>query len=183
MTITGAGWEFLVERLVMHESGGRRRTYGRYQVYRDGAADAALSGFVCECPGPGDNAVPDTGLRIEPGRYPLTTQFGRYRTMGFSDDLAEAGRDPMPGFRLEETGARTAILVHPGHPPDLYLSSVGCLNVTGPIEPGQVMDYWESRARVIALIDDLCRHAPGAFATATNTPIEGAFAVIVGEPE
>lgn len=182
MSITGRGWELLIERLAMQASGDRRRTYGRYQVFRDGDADAGLSGFTCECPGPGNNAVADTGLRIEAGRYRLTTQFGRYRSIGYSEDLTEAGRDPMPGFRLEETGARTAILVHPGHPPNLYLSSVGCVNLTGPVGPAEAMDFWESRARVIALIDDLRRHAPEAFSTEANTPIEGAFAVIVGEP-
>jgi hypothetical protein len=180
--ISGRGWELLVERLRVHEARERRRTWGRYQVYRDGVAVAALCGFMCECVGPGNNAVPDTGLRIEPGRYRLTTQFGRYRTSGYNEDLSEAGRDPMPGFRLEDTGARTAILVHPGHPPNLYLSSVGCLNPTGPLAAGQQMDFQESRARVIALIDDLRGFAPGAFAMEINTPIDGAFVVIVGEP-
>jgi hypothetical protein len=182
MTIAGRGWELLVERLSVQVAGERRRTWGRYQVYRDGAAVLTLCGFVCECVGPGDNVVPDTGLRIEPGRYRLTTQFGRYRTSGYREDPSEPGRDPMPGFRLEDTGARTAILVHPGHPPNLYLSSVGCLNPTGPLEADQEMDSRESRARVIALIDDLRRFAPRAFGEETNTPIDGAFVVIVGEP-
>jgi hypothetical protein len=180
--ITGRGWELTVERLGLHVSGARRRTYGRYRVFRDGAPDGTLCGFMCECVGPGNNAVPDTGLRIEPGRYRLTTQFGRYRTIGYRQDPNEAGRDPMPGFRLEDTGARTAILVHPGHPPDLYLSSVGCLNPTGPLATDQDMDFQESRARVIALIDDLRRFAPPAFETEVNTPIDGAFVVIAGEP-
>jgi hypothetical protein len=180
--MTGRGWELLVERLRVHASGERRRTYGRYRVYVDGVAAPALGGFMCECVGPGNNAVPDTGLRIEPGRYRLTTQFGRYRTTGYCEDLSDPGRDPMPAFRLEDTGNRVAILVHPGHPPDLYLSSVGCLNPTGPLQAGQDMDFRESRARVIALIDDLRRYAPRAFETPVNTSIDGAFVVIVGEP-
>ena len=182
MTITGQGWELFVERLCVQKAGERRRTWGRYQVHRDGVAAPGLSGFMCECVGPGNNAVADTGLRIEAGRYRLTTQFGRYRTSGYCEDLSEAGRDPMPGFRLEDTGNRTAILVHTAHPPNLYLSSVGCLNPTGPLEADQDMDFRESRARVVALIDDLRRFAPDAFATEVNTPIDGAFVVIVGEP-
>ena len=71
MTISGRGWELLVERQCVQTAGDRRRTWGRYQVYRDGVAAAALAGFMCECVGPGNNAVADTGLRIEPGRYPL----------------------------------------------------------------------------------------------------------------
>jgi hypothetical protein len=180
--ITGRGWELCVERLCLHVAAERRRTWGRYQVFRGGVAAPSLAGFMCECVGPGNNAVPDTGLRIEPGCYRLTTQFGRYRTSGYATDLSEPGRDPMPAFRLEDTGARTAILVHPGHPPNLYLSSVGCLNPTGPLEADQDMDFWESRARVIALIDDLRRFAPGAFDLQSNTAIDGAFAVIAGEP-
>jgi hypothetical protein len=180
--ITGRGWELLVERLRLHVAAGRRRTFGRYQVYRDGVAAPSHAGFICECAGPGNNAVADTGLRIEPGRYPLTTQFGRYRTIGYSEDLGEPGLDPMPAFRLEDTGRRVAILVHPGHPPDLYLSSVGCLNPTGPLAADQAMDFWESRARVIALIDDLRTFAPLAFASQVNTPIDAASVVIVGEP-
>jgi hypothetical protein len=182
MTITGRGWELLVERQRMHAAGGRRRTYGRYRVYRDGSPVPALRGYMCECPGPGNNAVPDTGLRIEPGRYGLTTQFGRYRTSGYWEDPTEPGRDPMPAVRLDETGNRVAILIHPGHPPDLYLSSVGCLNPTGALEADQDMDFWESRARVVALIEDLRRFAPQAFEAEVNTRIDGAVVVIVGEP-
>ena len=154
------------------------------RVYRDGCGRPGPGpAFVCECVGPGNNAVPDTGLRIEPGRYPLTTQFGRYRTTGYRDGFERSGAsDPMPAFRLEDTGNRVAILIHPGHPPDLYLSSVGCLNPTGALAPDQEMDFRESRARVVALIDDLRRFAPGAFELEINTPIDGAFVVIVGEP-
>ncbi len=182
MTIAGQGWELRVERQCVQAAGERRRTWGRYAVWRDGVAVPTLSGFMCECAGPGNNAVPDTGLRVEAGRYRLTTQFGRYRTVGYCEDLNEPGRDPMPAFRLEDTGARTAILVHPGHPPNLYLSSVGCLNPTGPLAADQDMDFWESRSRVVALIDDLRRFAPQAFESEVNTPIDAAFVIIAGEP-
>jgi hypothetical protein len=182
VTPVGPGWELLVERLGLHLAGSARRTYGRYQVFRAGRAAPGLNGFMCECIGPGDNGTPDTGLRIEPGRYPLWTQFGRYRSIGYSADLTTPGLDPMPGFRLEETGARTAILIHPGHPPNLYLSSVGCLNPTRALSATEPMDYWESRARVIALIEDLRAFAPGAFTAETNTRIDNAFVVITGEP-
>jgi hypothetical protein len=180
--IAGQKWELVVERLCVQADGVRRRTWGRYQVRRDGVAYPTLAGFMCECVGPGNNTIADTGLRIEPGRYRLTTQFGRYRTTGYCQDPSEPGRDPMPAFRLEDTGGRVAILVHPGHPPNLYLSSVGCLNPTGPLEADQDMDFHDSRARVIALIDDLRQFAPAAFGTEVNTPIDGAFVVISGEP-
>ena len=109
-------------------------------------------------------------------------QFGRYRSIGYCNDLTTPGLDPMPGVRLEETGNRTAILIHPGHPPNLYLSSVGCLNPTRALREDELIDYWDSRTRMIALIDSLRAFAPAAFATEINTPIENASVIITGEP-
>jgi hypothetical protein len=182
MPITGAGWELLVERQVIHRHGARARTAGHYRLFRDGRR-TRLAGMMCESLGPGDNEVPDTGLRLAPGTYPLSTHFGqRYRTIGYA--IAEiAGLEPMPGFLLTGTGNRTAIVLHPAHPPTLYLSSVGCLNPTRPLPPTEEIDFFESRARVIALIDSLRAFAPAAFEVLENTPIPGASVIIEGEPE
>jgi hypothetical protein len=171
----------LVERQLVHRHGDRARTAGEYRVFRDGRP-TGLAGMMCESLGPGDNAVPDTGLRLAPGTYPLSTHFGqRYRTIGYA--VAEiAGIEPMPGFLLTGTGNRTAIVLHPAHPPTLYLSSVGCLNPTRPLPASHDIDFFESRARVIALIDSLRAFAPAAFIPAENTPIPGASVVIEGEP-
>jgi hypothetical protein len=182
MPIGGAGWELLVERQVVHRHDVRARTAGAYRVFRDGRP-TDIAGMMCESLGPGDNAVPDTGLRLAPGTYPLSTHFGqRYRTIGYA--VAEiAGIEPMPGFLLTGTGNRTAIVLHPAHPPTLYLSSVGCLNPTRPLPASAEIDFFESRARVIALIDSLRAFAPQAFIPAENTPIPGASVVIEGEPD
>lgn len=183
MPILGDGWELHVQRLGLHASGGRTRTYGRYNVSLNGRSVPGLHGFVCECPGPGDNAVPGNRKRIEPGRYPLATHFGAsYCTDGYASDLINPGALKMPGLLLGETGNRTAILVHPGHPPDRFLSSVGCLNLTRALAPDELMEFWESRARVIALIESLRRHAPASFRYAVSTPIRNAWVVIDGEP-
>jgi stage III sporulation protein SpoIIIAA len=75
--------------------------------------------------------------------------------------------------------------VHPGHPPSLYLSSIGCFNPTKPLKADQDMDFAESRARVIAMIDSLRQHDPAAFASdeiGNNTAIVDAFIVVDGEP-
>ncbi len=182
MPITGQGWELRVERLSVQQDGAKVRTYGAYQAHRDGQALPALAGHVCECPGPGDN-VHQNGKRIEAARYPLWTQFGpMYRSTGYSTDLATPGRIHMPGIRLEETGNRTHILVHPGHPPDLYLSSIGCLNLTKQLASHEMIDFSDSRSRVIALLDSLRGFAPAAFASAQNTRIANAWIVIDGEP-
>lgn len=183
MPIAGQGWELHVERLAVHRKGSRRRTFGRYQVYVDGIAQVGLSGFVCEAPGPGDNSTTGKNKRrVEAGRYQLFTQFGKYRSLGYAKDTQPAGATPMPGFRLENRGVRTDILVHPGHPPTLYLSSIGCLNLTEEIDPGEFMNYWDSRRRVIALLESLKTFAPTAFAHEVVTKIVGACAVIDGEP-
>jgi hypothetical protein len=120
-------------------------------------------------------------LRIGEGRYALSTQFGDYRSVDFTDDATP----PMPGFLVLETKARTGILVHPGHPPHLYLSSTGCFNPTKPLKADQDMSFRESRARVIAMLDSLRRHDPTAFAgdrIGHNTEIADASIVIDGEP-
>lgn len=182
MPITGVGWEFHVQRLGIHQSGANIRTYGAYQAYLNGQEIADLSGNVCESPGPGENQTPASSAhprRIEQGRYPLSTQFGtNYVTIGYTTD----DQHPLPGVLLDNTGKRSAILIHPGHPPRLYLSSIGCLNLTKALQPDDMMDFLESRSRVIAIINSLAAFAPGAFAQRHNTPIPGAAVVIDGEP-
>jgi hypothetical protein len=184
VTIAGAGWELLVERLSIHRHGDRARTYGRYRAFVDGTPVDGLHGHVCECLGPGDNQHEGNGKRIEAGRYPLWTQFGNtYRSVGYAGSPATPDAPHMPGIRLEDTGKRTDILIHPAHPPRLYLSSVGCLNLTAAIGATDEIEPWGSRTRVIALIDSLHAFAPQAFEPMENTPIPNAWAVIAGEPE
>jgi hypothetical protein len=183
MPITGHGWELLVTRLGLQSHGGVTRTYATYQAHRDGVMIPALFGHLCECTGPGDNTEEDNGMRIEAGRYQLSTQFGqRYRSMGFSTDTHVAGALPMPGLLLKDTENRTAILIHPGHPPHLYLSSVGCLNLTKPLGKNDDMEFFESRKRVIAMIDNLRAFSPGSFQNGHMKRIPDAFVVIDGEP-
>lgn len=183
MPISGNGWELLVSRHRVQRSGAQARTYGTYQTFLDGNDIAGLSGWVCECIGPGDNRQADNGKRIETGGYPLHTHFGDlYQSVGYSTDLQTPGSSPLPGLRLEGTGQRYDILIHPARPPTLYLSSVGCLNLTGPLGDSDTMDFWDSRARVIALIDSLRLFAPAAFTATENTRIPDAWVVVEGEP-
>lgn len=182
MPITGTGWELHIDRLGLQANGARKRTYGAYQVYRDGKAVPGLKGNMCECVGPGDNLRAGSGKRIAQGRYPLWTQFGRYRTIGYSDDTTTPAAAPMPGILLQGTGNRTGILIHPGHPPNLYLSSIGCLNPSNPLQASELMNFWDSRSRVIALIDDLRSYAPAAFQHDTATRVANASVVVDGEP-
>lgn len=180
MSVTG--WELRVERLGQHKSGNRVRTYGRYQVYLDDVPIEALAGNVCEAAGPGDNSKANNGRRIAAGRYPLWTQFGAYRSIGYSTNQQVPGEQPMPAVLLQGTDKRSGILVHPAHPPTLYLSSIGCFNPTNPLQPNQEMNYWDSRSRVIALIESLKAHAPAAFAHEISSRIANAWVVVEGEP-
>jgi len=181
--IKGHGWEMLVKRLgLQHGSRHQVRTYGTYQVYIDGV-ETDLSGHICECTGPGNNTRmgKTEHLRIREGRYAVSTQYGlRYRSVGYTRDETHP-----PAFLLLGTGVRTAILVHPGHPPKLYLSSIGCFNPTKPLRAGEKMVFTESRARVVAMLNSLKQHDPAAFARnkiGDNTMIEDAFVVVDGEP-
>ena len=38
----------------------------------------------------------------------------------------------------------TAFIIHPGHPDTLYISSIGCLNLTKPLQATEKMDFVES---------------------------------------
>jgi hypothetical protein len=183
--IQGHGWEMRVTRLGLQSRAGQRvRAYGAYDVFVDGEPVPGLSGHVCECTGPGDNTAhgKNKHLRIREGRYALSTQFGpHFRSVGFTDTPAH----PMPAFLLRGTQVRTGVLVHPGHPPHLYLSSIGCFNPTKPLTADHDMDFAESRGRVIAMIDSLKLHDPAVFAhdkIGHNTTIQGAFMVVDGEP-
>jgi hypothetical protein len=182
--IEGHSWELQVKRLGLQRHEGHVRTYGAYQVFIEGEPVTSLSGHICEATGPGDNTAHGKDrLRIHEGRYALSTQFGpHYRSVGYTGDATH----PMPGFALLlPTPVRTDILVHPGHPPTLYLSSIGCFNPTKPLKADQYMSFLESRARVIAMIDSLRQHDPAAFASdkiGHNTAIANAFIVVDGEP-
>lgn len=178
------GWVIAVRRMAQQRCGDKARTYGRYETSIDGRPIAGLSGFVCEAPGPGDNKTPNNGRRIEPGRYPLFTHWHgvKYASVGYALDPETTGALKMPAIRVGDTEARTDILIHPGHPPTPYLSSVGCFNLTGPLAPDQEMDFWESRARVVALLDSLRDFAPEAFHAPDITRIADAWLVVDGEP-
>ncbi|MGO7207109.1 peptidase S8/S53 subtilisin kexin sedolisin, partial [Rhizobium ruizarguesonis] len=183
MPITNKGWELHVKRLGVQKKGSLKRTYGDYQVYIDGKAEGGLSGHMCETIGPGDNKKKNNGKRIQQGTYPLWTQFGRYRTFVYSKDLATPGASHMPGLLLHGAEPRDGILIHPGHPPSLYLSSIGCFNPTNPLSSDDVMNIWDSRARVIALIESLKGFFPNAFVHETSTHIKGATVIVDGEPK
>ena len=182
MPITGQGWEMLITRLVEQEREGWRRTVGRYQVYRDGVAltDRDMKGQIAESHGPGANQPENNGLRIEPGRYPLSTQNGEhYVTFGYKQSN-DPTKFPHPGIELNQTGKRTEILLHPGYG---FLASVGCINpCTSLPNADEDITYVSSRRRVISLIQNMRDYCGEAFPDANGKKIPKAFIVIDGEP-
>jgi hypothetical protein len=180
MPIAGQGWELFIQRTSEQSRGGRRRTIGTYQIFRDGAAQAGLRGTSVETKGPGNNHVAGNGRRVEAGTYPLATQAGtHYVTIGFlvSNDPDQT---PKPGLELLDTGNRTEILVHPGHG---FLASIGCINLTGPLKSGATdIPFVNSRDRVIAAIDNLKAFCGPNFPHHNGKPIANATVVIDGEP-
>ena len=183
MPIQGEGWELHVERLGLHRRGALARTYGRYAVHI-GGVPSGPAGFMVETVGPGDNSAPDNGRRIEAGRYRLTTHYRTFVSAGYSRSDSVVAEPPMPAIRVLDTGRRTGILIHPVYlpAPKLYVASIGCLNPTRAVTADEDVDFWDSRARVIGLIESLRRFRPAAFADAVPTVIDNAAGVIDGEP-
>ena len=89
-----------IKRLVTQYSGASARTYGSYEITVEG--EPALSGFVCESRGPGDNADEDCGRRIEASLdgYGLSTHYGRYVPQGYAGGL----EPPRPGLAVGNHG-------------------------------------------------------------------------------
>jgi hypothetical protein len=159
MPIQGIGYEFHIIRDSTQDRGPgykpRIRTIGRYQVYHDGNPQTAprLSGVVAESRGPGANSPAKNGRRVKEGRYSVWTQDGgNYATWGYVTS-SDPDKIRKPSLELKDTGARTEILIHPGHD---FLASVGCINpCTSLPDAGEQIDFVPSRDRVIAIIDDL----------------------------
>jgi hypothetical protein len=158
---------------------GHARTVGEYRCYWNGTPIAGLDGQMVERGGPGDNTA--TGVahhrRIAPGRYPIVIHAGtRYRTYGYA-----ARGEPRPGIGLRETGARTAILIHPAHHRGGYLSSIGCLNpAAGLVDADSRIALPDSRARVIAIIEAMKAKLGATFPR--SGPVPGAVVLIEGDP-
>jgi hypothetical protein len=180
MPIQGSGWEFFIARAREDERDDARRTVGTYQVFHDGEPVDGLSGMCAESPGPGDNAHAGNRRCIEKGRYPLFTQDGQhFKTIDYSP-IADPGVDPQPGLLLGDTGHRVAILIHPGFG---FLYSVGCINPAESLPDADAdIDFFDSRPRAIALIDDLRDFTGEAFPGQNGKRIPNAWVVIDEAP-
>jgi hypothetical protein len=177
-------WVIQIERRLEQDNGERRRTVGSYCVFHDDQRVDALFGVTAESPGPSENdrsATSRDPRRILPGEYQLSTHEGaHYATIGYRDDPVHP--EPlMPGLLLLGTGKRKEILIHPGK--NEFLSSIGCINpCTALPNASELIDFTGSRARVVALIDDLRATLGAAFPTRNDRPIRDAWVVIKNDP-
>ncbi len=185
MPVPSTGFCLLVQRVRQEQRAGKGypRTVSNYSCHWNGSVIPGLSGQMVERGGPGDNTTAVGNLqdlRISAGTYPLALHSGtKFKTNGYSSSLSHTAL-PRPGLLLKQTGERTAILIHPGMD---YVWSVGCLNpASGLVNAKSAVSFADSRARVIAIIDELKSRTGTGFPTAAGKAIPGALVVIEGEP-
>jgi len=164
---------------------GFARTVGLYQAFFNRQPISDVFGMAVERQGPGDNT--DTGVarhaRLTAKIYPLFTHAGgrnKYRTFGFANPGGIKTR-PWPSIRIGDTGSRSGVLIHCAAG---YLMSIGCINLTGRVitKPGDDLEFSDSRARVIQLIQSMKERLGSQFPTGNNMRIPNAHLLIRGEP-
>jgi hypothetical protein len=195
VSIPDSGFVLRITRLRCERRGSLRpRTIGRYEAFYNGNKIENLEGTSVETHGPGDNTGKGRRWkrRVEAKTYPLYTHRGSrtlplpgggrktaFVTHGYTSD--QHPRVPsMPSIRLGQTGARTGILIHPA---ERYVWSIGCLNLAAALSgPNADINYKDSRARVIALIEAMQSKLGGSFPEVNNQRIPNAKLIIEGEP-
>jgi hypothetical protein len=170
-------WTLAVPRIRVDRRIGEgfARTVGTYSILHGGVSQPNLTGMTVERQGPGDNgAVGKAEHRcIAAGTYPLRPHSTeKYATTGYVGD----GNHPRPAVEVGHTGARDGILVHPA---DRYGSTIGCINLSGPLEnvdSGILLP--DSIKRVTAVIEDLRAFCGGRLRLAEDGSIKSAKIVI-----
>jgi hypothetical protein len=125
--------------------------------------------------GPGDNGPTGKAQHrcIAAGSYPLRAHATtKYRTTGY----ATTGAHPCPAIEVGNTGDRAGILVHPA---DGYASTIGCINLAGPLTTSDSdISLPDSLRRVIDVIEDLRAFSGGSLKLAEDGSIQNARIVI-----
>ena len=182
------GYVICIERRFVQGRAGKafKRTVGEYQAFFNREPVPDIHGNAVERQGPGDNT--GTGVaehrRLAAGTYPLFTHAGaanKYRTFGFANPGGLQVR-PWPSIRVENTNARSGVLIHCAAG---FLMSIGCINLTGrDLRIGRDdIEFFDSRARVIALIQSMKSKLGDGFPSSNNSRIAKATLIIRGEPK
>jgi hypothetical protein len=181
------GFVICLERRTTQRRKGKGfdRTVGQYQAFFNRAPIPGLCGTAVERQGKGDNT--NKGVtrhaRIAQGTYPLSTHSGlsnKYKTFGFANPGGLRLR-PWPSIRVDDTKAREGILIHCAAG---YIMSIGCINLSSHAlsKPIEDMEFLDSRARVIDLIQSMQKLLGSLFPNQNNKRIVNAHLVIRGEP-
>jgi hypothetical protein len=183
------GYVICIERRVVQGRAGKaavKRTVGEYQAFFNRQPIPDIHGNCVERQGPGDNS--NTGVtqhrRLAEGSYPLFTHAGsdnKYRTLGYANPGGLQIR-PWPSIRVGNTNARAGVLIHCAAG---FIMSTGCINLTGrTLRIGKDdIEFFDSRSRVISLIQSIKSHLGSNFPSSNNTKIVNATLVIRGEPK
>jgi hypothetical protein len=182
------GYVICIERRVIQGRAGKafKRTIGEYQAFFNKQPIPGIHGNAVERQGPGDNT--GTGVaehtRLAAGAYPLFTHAGganKYRTFGFANPGGLQVR-PWPSIRVGNTNARSGVLIHCAAG---FLMSIGCINLTGrDLRIGRDdIEFFDSRSRVIALIQSMKAKLGNDFPSSNNIKIPNATLVIRGDPK
>jgi len=180
--VPAIGFCVYVKRIRQEHGHGQpySRTVSEYQCYWDNQPLPGFAGQMVEVGGHGDNSSHGSHkhVRIEARTkpYPLAIQEGdSYVTYNYDH------HEKLPGLLLEDTGSRTGILIHPCHDAAGYLSSIGCFNPGhGLVDATSRIDLADSKARVVALINELSARLGAAFPKHGTIP--HAVVVVEGEP-
>jgi Domain of unknown function (DUF1906) len=152
--LPSAGWVMFVRRLREETRAGEgfARTVGCYQILRDGIPVEQAGGWTVERQGPGNNGEIGHTYHtcIAAGTYPLRLHSTeKYKTIGYVTN----GEHPRPAIEVGNTGDRVGILIHPA---DGYGSTIGCINLSGPLpDTSANILLNDSTARVVAIIESL----------------------------
>ncbi len=175
--IPNKGWVIHVKRIRMEQRKGKSfaRTVVSYQVHRDGTPVAALAGTTVERQGPSDNGPSGhkNHNRIATGTYALLTFITKkYAITGDKSDGSRA----RPCIGVEPRGSRSAVLIHPAGE---YGSTIGCINLSGPLAgPRNNISLSDSVARVAALVENLRAYAGKSFPKSLEASIPDAWLMV-----
>jgi hypothetical protein len=177
------GYVFCLDRIrtERRRGAGFDRTVSRYQAYLNRSPLPDIFGMAVERQGPDDNSPTGVSrhLRIAAGTYPLFThasgETNKYRTIDYARP-ANIRMRPWPCIGVEQTGARSGILIHCAAG---YLMSTGCINLTSRVTgAGTDLLFADSWSRVTALIDSIRTHLGGSFPAGNNVRLPNTSLVI-----
>jgi hypothetical protein len=171
-------WELRVSRKTEQTRNGKRRLVGRYQVFHDGRPAIGLHGAIAESLGPRATA-PVTDETPEVFCAHVIND-EKYATIGYSLNANPAALQ-RPGLLFVSADQQRRLLLHPARG---FCWSVGTIHLASKLDHSAFdIDFADSRARTIALIDDLRAFVGFGFPTSAGSKIPRAKIMFSGRAE